>query len=225
VSVDLWWYDVHVALTDTDLAELSDAEWARAAAFRFADDRRRYEVAHVMLRKVLAEYAGLPPRALVFGQYPCPSCGKPRGRPMLIGGGPQFSLTHAGDWIAVAVAEDPVGVDVEGPPRGCPCPLADQMHPDDRAVVTSLPEPARHAATMRWWVRAEAVFKCRGEGIAHGVDLFPVLDAVAASEATRADRVRTVGGCAVMSVPAPTGYQAAVAVSGDDVSVALRHGF
>src|SRR5215470_18530093 len=89
--------------------------------------------------------------------------------------GLSFSLAHSGDAVAIAVAGRPVGVDVERDPSGCVCSLVTAMHSSDVAVVEPLPEPERHAAIIRWWVRAEAVLKCAGTGIGHGLDAFPVL--------------------------------------------------
>ena len=88
---------------------------------------------------------------------------------------PSFSLAHSGDAVVIAVAGQPVGVDVEREATGCVCSLVTAMHPGDAAIVEPLPEPERHAAIIRWWVRAEAVLKCAGTGIGHGLDAFPVL--------------------------------------------------
>jgi 4'-phosphopantetheinyl transferase len=117
----------------------------------------------------------------------CPACGGPAGKPVLAGRPPgegagsglSFSLAHSGDAVAIAVARSPVGIDVERNATGCVCSLAPAMHPDDTALAEALPEPERHAAIIRWWVRIEAVLKCAGTGIAHGMDVFPVLGAPA----------------------------------------------
>ena len=92
-----------------------------------------------------------------------------------------FSLAHSGDAVAIAVARGPVGIDVERDATACVCSLTSAMHPDDTALAEALPEPERHAAIIRWWVRIEAVLKCAGTGIAHGMDAFPVLGAPARS--------------------------------------------
>jgi 4'-phosphopantetheinyl transferase len=220
-------------------------EEARAAAFVFPADRHRYQVAHVMLRRVLAGHLGTDPSRLTFGRQPCPTCGGPAGKPVLTGlygvppgddtgghpratdgpGPPRggtagadgqpgtwpglsFSLAHSGEAVAIAVARAPVGIDVERQPAGCVCSLTSAMHPDDAARAEALPEPDRHLAVIRWWVRAEAVLKCAGTGIAHGMDAFPVLGAQ--DPARWAD----AGGCSVTALPAPEGYHAALALPG-----------
>jgi 4'-phosphopantetheinyl transferase len=158
-----------------------------------------------MLRRVLAGRLGAEPGRLAFGRLRCPACGGPSGKPVLAGplgggggSGLSFSLAHSGDAVAIAVARGPVGIDVERDATGCVCSLASAMHPDDTALAEVLPEPERHAAIIRWWVRAEAVLKCAGTGIAHGMDACPVLSA----------------GCSVAALSAPEGYQAALALPG-----------
>jgi phosphopantetheinyl transferase len=110
--------------------------------------------------------------------------------------------------VAIAVARGPVGIDVEREASGCVCSLASAMHPDDAAIVEVLPEPDRHHAVIRWWVRAEAVLKCAGTGIAHGMDGFPVL------AGARPSRVPGAPGWPVTALSAPDGYQAAIATAG-----------
>jgi 4'-phosphopantetheinyl transferase len=250
--VEVSWFDVReVALGPADLAELDGQEAARAAAFVFPADRHRYQVAHVMLRRVLASHLGADPAGLVFAREPCPTCGGPSGRPVLAGlpalaaepgllaeeaspgpsyrseneplvaAGLNFSLAHSGDAVAIAVAGRPVGVDVEREPTGCVCSLASAMHPGDAALVADLAEPERHAALIGWWVRAEAVLKCAGTGIAHGMDAFAVLGGPAqggvpgprpAAEPGAAGWA-TAFGRSFAALPAPAGYQAAIALN------------
>jgi 4'-phosphopantetheinyl transferase len=216
------WFDARgVSLSRSDLAELDAREKARAAAFVFPADRHRYQVAHVMLRRVLAGHLGTDPSRLTFGRQPCPTCGGPAGKPVLTGlqgpagelslpgdgtwPGLSFSLAHSGEAVAIAVARGPVGIDVEREPDGCVCSLASAMHAGDAAIVEPLPEPERHHAVIRWWVRAEAVLKCAGTGIAHGMDAFPVLGAPVRGWAAAA-------GCSFAALSAPRGYQAALAL-------------
>ena len=206
-AADVRWLDIRdVTLRPADLADLDPRETARAAAFVFPADRHRYQVAHVMLRRELAGRLGSEPGRLAFARQRCPACGGPSGKPVLAslppgesaGSGLSFSLAHSGDAVVIAVARGPVGIDVERAATGCVCSLASAMHPEDAALAEALPEPERHAAIIRWWVRMEAVLKCTGTGIAHGMDAFPVLST----------------GCCFAALPAPKGYQAALALPG-----------
>jgi 4'-phosphopantetheinyl transferase len=277
-TAEVSWFDTRrISLSRSDLAEMDAREKARAAAFVFPADRHRYQVAHVMLRRVLADHLGTDPSRLVFGRQHCPTCGGPAGKPVLTGlygapapgdtphsgatpdpdgpgtprgadgawpasrqapsrmagegghagdgawSGVSFSLAHSGEAVAIAVARSRVGIDVEREAAGCVCSLASAMHPDDAAIVAALPEPERHLAVIRWWVRAEAVLKCAGTGIAHGMDAFPVLGAPVRSRVPPGPRLplepevpgwAAAAGCSFAALSAPKGYQAALALPG-----------
>jgi len=184
-----------------------------------------------MLRRVLAGRLGAEPGRLTFARQRCPACGGPSGKPVLASlppgesaaSGLSFSLAHSGDAVAIAVARGPVGIDVEREATGCVCSLAPAMHPGDAALAGALPEPERHAAIIRWWVRTEAVLKCAGTGIAHGMDAFPVLGTPARSRVPPGTRLpwepaargrAAVAGCSFAALAAPRGYQAALALPG-----------
>ncbi len=132
--------------------------------------------------------------------------------------GLSFSLAHSGEAVAIAVARGPVGIDVEREATGCVCSLASAMHADDAALVEVLPEPERHLAVIRWWVRAEALLKCAGTGIAHGMDAFPVLGAPVRRRVPPGPRLPlepdVPGWASFAALSAPKGYQAALALPG-----------
>jgi 4'-phosphopantetheinyl transferase len=206
------WYDAaSVELGPEDIAVLSPAEQARASSLVFAADRHRYLVAHVMLRRLLAEATGSRRAQLEFGRESCPVCGRPSGRPRLSGCEmPHFSLSHSGDTIAIAVGPDPVGIDCERLTGRCVCDLATRMHPADASALAGRPEPRRHADIIRWWVGAEATLKCTGQGIAHGMAGIRVLGAD--------DEFAAPDGCQLTRIDAPAGFEAALAVSPSQVS-------
>jgi 4'-phosphopantetheinyl transferase len=101
--VDLW----TIPLTDPRPLILSADEAARAARFRFEEDRVRWGRARSAMRMILAEYVGCSPDALEFTY-------SANGKPSLPEGEVEFNLSHAGDFAMVAVAKSvPVGVDIE----------------------------------------------------------------------------------------------------------------
>ncbi len=212
-GVDLWWFDARAEIVrPADAAVMDAGERRRARTLLSALDRHRFEVAHVLLRRVLAGYLAAAPGDLLLGRQRCPRCGRGPGRPVLLpghGAAPCFSLAHSGDLVLIAVAGRPVGADLERDPATCVCPVSEVLHPADAAALAPLPEPDRHQAVIGCWVRAEAVLKCTGEGIAHG--LAGVRVGPAGRAPGPAHRVR---GCSVRGLPAPPGYQAAVALAG-----------
>jgi 4'-phosphopantetheinyl transferase len=83
--------------------------------------------------------------------------------------------------------------------------MTSALHPADAAAMAALPELQRHEAVIGWWVRAEAVLKCTGEGIGHGLGDFPVISGPVGAP---------VHGCAVVPAASPPGYRAALAIAG-----------
>jgi 4'-phosphopantetheinyl transferase len=212
VRVEVWHADV--ARLD-ELSELGDAvldaeERQRAATFARADDRREYVAAHLLLRGLLGRRLGDQPDRLRFRRAPCPACGGPHGRPELDlagNGGPDreaplhFSLSHAGGAVLVALADRPVGVDVEAWPSDETLTAVSPTLPvAERAAVAAASRRARPAAFARAWARLEAYLKGVGTGIA--VDLSQV-DLLAAQ----------AGGWVIEDLPSGTGVAAAVALA------------
>lgn len=143
---------------------LDDDERARAAAFRFEADRRRFVVAHCVLRHVLAARTGAAPGSLRLGP-PVPAWGH-RPKPRLEGHTLRFSLSHSGDQVLVATAEREVGVDVEY----LQDPVAAEqvlpmLHPAEIAALRALPAADRPAAVTAVWARKESLLKAMGSGL------------------------------------------------------------
>jgi len=169
---------------------LDDAERAQLARLRLGDDRARYHAAHAALRLVLGALLDADPRALRFGRPRVPGSGGRRGRPVLVGAlgdarapaptsgapaldGPavEFSLSHGGGMVAIAVARRgvPVGVDVE-PVDPAALAVVPRLHPRERRHVEQTPLDDRPAAFTRLWTRKEAYLKAVGTGLRGALD-------------------------------------------------------
>lgn len=154
---------------------LSHDEQARARRFHFPEHRDAYVMAHGMLRRILARYAGMSPDALVFdaGEF-----GKPALR-VAPGSAPlEFSLSHSGDYALLAVSRAPVGVDIERWKEEAEhLELATRFFSTaERDVLHELAAEKEHvvAGFFAAWSRKEAYLKARGDGITHGLDHFDV---------------------------------------------------
>jgi len=150
---------------------LSEPEAAQAGRFHREEDRRRYVVAHGILRELLGRYGPWPPRELTFVHSPFgkPALDAARWHPPLA-----FNLAHSGDVVLYAVATaGRVGVDVEYRRPNIEVMEIARSHFSTREieVLDSLPEGERHAAFFRCWTRKEAYLKARGEGLG-----FPLAD-------------------------------------------------
>lgn len=178
---ELWLVHAPAEPAADRLALLSAPERERASRLRDAGARWRYQAAHAALRILLAQRTGLAEAALDFEQGA-------HGKPRLAGGGPCFSLSHAGHHALIALARDDraagheIGVDAV-PLQSLPdlphlvrryCTAA------EAAALARLPQAQAETGFLRCWARKEAVLKALGTGL--GVDPQGI-DAGAANEA------------------------------------------
>jgi 4'-phosphopantetheinyl transferase len=151
---------------------LSDEERQRNQRYHFAQDRRRDLIARALLRTQLAERLSTEPQSLIFTR------GK-HGKPALVSSDPsasylQFNLSHAGDWIVLALAGKPVGVDIEYTPRDNDVmAIADRyFFGNEINQLKSFNEDEQRQRFFDYWTLKEAYMKARGEGISLGLNNF-----------------------------------------------------
>lgn len=156
-SCRVWWAaPVDPADAPALVDVLDDHERARMERFRRPADRARYLAAHALTRRALAVLLGRPAAGFVIDRT-C-RCGEQHGKPR-VPGAPEFSLTHAGDLVGVAVHAGPVGLDVERV----------RALPDLAGVAAHACSPAESVtdadAFFRLWTRKEALLKTTGRGL------------------------------------------------------------
>jgi 4'-phosphopantetheinyl transferase len=160
---EVWWGEVAACSAWHD-ALLSPAERERRDRYAFEADRARFTVAAALLRLVGGQMLGVTPEQVQIDRK-CRTCGKPHGKPSLGLGAPQVSVSHSGDWVALAVCADaPVGVDLEHAAR----------RNNYQALAAHVLGPAEAPATdeaafLRYWVRKEALVKATGDGLSAGL--------------------------------------------------------
>ena len=74
-----------------------------------------------------------------------------------------FNLSHCKSGIAVAVADQPIGIDIESYRKVGDSLLRYAMNDTERRLITESDDPVR--TFTEYWTRKEAVFKLRGTGI------------------------------------------------------------
>ncbi len=196
-----------------DEALLDDEESDRARRFVRPADRRRYVLAHVALRLLLAQCLGVEPAAVTYkrGVHGKPGLGT--GLAPL-----QFNMSHSSDLGLLAVArERSLGVDVEEI-RDVPEALSvadTQFSVAERRALRSLPPGGQQAAFFRCWTRKEALVKADGRGLGHALDSFDVDLAPGSMWALKryAGRPGDESGWTLRDLPSPTGYAAAGAIA------------
>jgi len=163
--VEIWIARLEPAPVGIDVC--SGDERARADRFRAAGAGERWLAGRAVLRSVIGRALGTDPALVAFAES---SSGKPGLAPA---GDIHFNLSHSGDVVAVAVADRPVGVDVERRRRLTrPDRLADRLFadPNRRRRWSAVDEPARTTELLQAWTRAEALLKATGEGIRGTLD-------------------------------------------------------
>jgi 4'-phosphopantetheinyl transferase len=128
---------------------LSESEAERVATLRHAGRRDQYLAGHWLARVLLARaFGGVPVQWRLRERKGQPPEVHGRGDALRV------SISHAGDWVAVAAADTPVGIDIEVRTRVL-----------DDAVEPLLREPGEApgsldgATRLRRWVAKEAWIK------------------------------------------------------------------
>ena len=159
----------HLPPTPRDLQEAPSRDPARGAFLR-----RR-----AVSRRIVAARLGVAPESIEIGHAPS-------GAPRVLAPGSSLKISVSGraDFCAVAMAEAPIGVDIE-PSRAIEPPWS-LLHPNERKALETLTGEARADAFARLWTAKEAYLKALGLGfardptkIAIGLD-FSILDEEAA---------------------------------------------
>ena len=207
--------EVDEAQLRTCEAQLSDDELERARRFRLPALRRRYSVAHALLRRLLAAHLGTDAASLRFESGP-------HGKPALCDS-PQlrFNLSHAGDLALYALAwRREVGVDLE------PCTLDIEIDAvaghvfaaEERDALAALTGEPRRSAFFRIWTRKEAYAKALGLGLAYPTQSFSVSIRPQDDDALLHDRSlpQATRLWRVAEITAPAGHHAALAAAGRD---------
>jgi len=152
---------------------LTTEERSRSARFRYDCDRRRFIVAHGVLRDLLGRYLRTRPSRIA---YVYNAFGKPDLSPN-VGGSLKFNLSHSGDLALVAIAADSdVGVDLEcvrAQPEYTEIALA-FLSSTERDHLNALPRHRYAEAFLGCWTKKEAHLKARGDGLAIPLNSFSV---------------------------------------------------
>jgi 4'-phosphopantetheinyl transferase len=160
--VEAWLLPVNPGLGDDYCRSiLSPDEWARAERFRFPRDRALSLNARAALRTILGSRLAVPPESIRF-EY------EEHGRPVLAAPAPLcFSVSHAGEMVAIALSRHAVGIDIEPEDRRVDFQsLLDYLSETEAAAVLASPDQERPAAFLRCWTRKEARLKASGKGLA-----------------------------------------------------------
>lgn len=153
---------------------LTADERARAAAYRFASDRRRFVAARGGLRYILSHYLGLTPATVPLRVT---TYGKPYVAQGALQRPLQFNLAHAQAIALLAITwQRRVGIDIEQV-RDLPDMLSvagRYFAPAELQALLALPAGQQTQAFFDCWTRKEAFVKALGAGLSQPLDRFAV---------------------------------------------------
>lgn len=175
-----------VVVASLEVARLSDAELDRFRALLPADelasatrmrDARLHLSARAFFRESLSRvHREIAPHEWTFART---DAGKPyvTGPAARLSRMPEASLSHTEGLVAVAVADAPVGVDVE-PLARAPEVLETvrlAFAPAELAALSALPTAEQGRRAVELWTVKEAYLKALGTGISRHLDRFAVM--------------------------------------------------
>lgn len=167
-------------IDDFDLQEALDAvspqRRKQALRYRHERDQRLCIAAYRLLRQALHEEYGIQELPqFVYNQH---------GKPLLDGYADiHFSMSHCRMAAAVAVSDQPVGIDVETLDQYSEEVARHAMSDREMRQILSSPHPAKEFT--RLWTMKESLYKLTGDD--HGGDIAHMLDNATAYQFTTLD--------------------------------------
>lgn len=220
-NVHVWVVNLKEAVFDAIQwpARLSRDEQERADRFKFAQDRRRYVVAHVALRAILAAYLKVSAENLQFGegQY-----GKPRLAGAVSESAFEFNLAHSHERALIAVGQARVvGVDIEFVKRDFAFHDVANHFFTKREVValTALPQPLQRQGFYKCWTSKEALLKAKGVGLTGALDEVKII----CDAGNRVEIKAAVPGWSLTELDPGDDYEGALAVEGGPAPILSYH--
>ena len=152
---------------DTLLPLVSLEKRERIKKFRFFRDAQNCLLGDVLARIEICRFARLDNKQLVFATNAF-------GKPFLVSNpSVHFNISHAGYYVACAVADEPIGIDIE------------HIRPVDLKIVERFfsPDEAAYIASGKQltlfyevWTKKESQIKWDGKGLHKPLSSFNVLD-------------------------------------------------
>lgn len=162
----LW--PVRLSTAAVDLTLLDADEKEQAERFQIETAHRTFVASRTLQYQIGAHYLGRDLQDVLINRT-CEHCGGGHGRPSFANSALDFSVSHSGEWLLVAVVgEGRVGADIEHSVN-VPADLDDIAHmvmtPSEWEAYETLPLLERSKWFFRIWVRKEATVKLTGNGL------------------------------------------------------------
>ena len=200
---------------DTYLRSLLQPDEAeRAGRYHQAADRQRFTYARSGVRLLAGAYLNRPPGEIRF------VAGVNQKPELLNGAGWHVNVSHAGDWILLAIGRIPVGIDVE---RINPDFFIDEVFlwsssPDEQRLIQASTGTDARLLFYTLWTRREALAKATGKGLDDDFNQIPASDG---QHPTDSRLIGADGPWTVRSFAVADDYAAAVAYGSESVATAF----
>ena len=181
---------------------LQPDEVDRAQRYRQPADRNRFMYTRHLLRMLLGQYTRRAPATIGI------TTGLNQKPELSDSSGWHMNVSHAGDWILIAISTSSIGVDVEWiNPRFAFADLLPTSYCEaERQHIQSEPEP--RLAFYQLWTRKEALIKATAKGLDEDFAMIPSL---MGTHAIESHLLGADGDWMVQSFPVSDDYVAAVA--------------
>jgi len=155
-------------------ALLHPQEIEKAMRYRQENDRRQRIISKAVLRILVGRFIKVDPKEIRFKS-------DKNKKPYLestISGNLHFNVSHSGNWILIALAANPVGVDVEQMDASFTYQnmLSFSFNKEEISYIKSAKIPYQNFYKL--WTRKESLLKATGKGLVDDLTLIPSLDGV-----------------------------------------------
>lgn len=149
--------------------KMSKERCERCLRYKFTDDRRRMVFGEELLRRLICETYGVAESEVLINNLPS---GKPvaevKGKEVFV------SISHSGDFVAAALSDTPVGIDLEVKREYKPT-VYKALKEEEREYIAKSKDEA--TAFYKIWTAKEAYVKLSGVGLAgfSKADILPLV--------------------------------------------------
>jgi 4'-phosphopantetheinyl transferase len=154
----------------SEFSFLTESERAFAKRFRSEEDSNRFSVGRQSLRFLLSKYLSVNPSEIMIST----DAGR---KPVMISplSNFHFNISHSGDWVMLAFANDAIGIDIEkiDPDFKFDPLLKDHFSVPEHAFISGSPDPV--SSFYYVWTRKEALTKGWGTGMQENLKSVEVL--------------------------------------------------
>ena len=157
--MELFWYDIRQMDEETygaAVAQMSPARQKRIKEIVAEDDRKRTVAAELLARRAVGEKLGIAPEKV-------PLTTDENNKPRIEGDGVYVSISHSGSWAVCALADKPVGVDVEVI-RGAQEKFIGRVCTEEEQKYIRYGDAGCFQRFWECWTAKEALFKLTGKG-------------------------------------------------------------